>query len=51
MRPDKPNAPQYIMDITPAREELGYMPRYNYLDMLRDFKKEMQNAEVTGAVK
>lgn len=48
MRPDKPNAPQYIMDITPAREELGYMPRYNYLDMLRDFKKEMQNAEVTG---
>lgn len=40
-RPDKPNAPQYIMDVTPAKEELGYVPKYNYLDMLKDFKKEM----------
>ncbi len=48
MRPDKPNAPQYIMDITPAKEELGYEPQYNYLDMLRDLKKEMQEAEITG---
>ena len=48
MRPDKPNAPQYIMDITPAKEELGYKPKYNYLDMLRDFKREMQNVEVLG---
>ena len=48
MRPDKPNAPQYIMDITEAKEELGYEPQYNYLDMLRDFKKEMQEAEITG---
>lgn len=47
MRPDKPNAPQYIMDITPAMEELGYKPQYNYLDMLWDFKKEMQNATTT----
>ena len=48
MRPDKPNAPQYIMDITEAKEELGYEPQYNYLDMLRDLKKEMQEAEITG---
>lgn len=48
MRPDKPNAPQYIMDITPAVEELGYKPQYNYLDMLQDFKKEMQHAENMG---
>ena len=41
MRPDKPNAPQYIMDITPAIRELGYYPKYNYLEMLQDFKKEM----------
>lgn len=41
MRPDKPNAPQYVMDITPAVEELGYMPKYDYLSMLRDIKKEM----------
>ena len=41
MRPDKPNAPQYIMDIEPAVRELGYKPVYNYLDMLKDFKMEM----------
>lgn len=44
MCPDKPNAPQYIMDITPAREELGYVPKYDYITMLKDFKKEMEKA-------
>lgn len=39
--PDKPDAPQYIMDITPARLELGYEPKYDYLSSLKDFKKEM----------
>ena len=48
MRPDKPNAPQYIMDITPAIQELGYKPKYNYIEMLRDFKREMQYAENVG---
>lgn len=42
MRPDMPNAPQYIMDITPAREQLGYDPQYSYIDMLKDFKAEME---------
>ena len=42
LRPDKPNAPQYIMDITSAVEELGYKPQYSYLEMLCDFKREMQ---------
>lgn len=42
MRPDKLNAPQYVMDITSAVEELGYKPQYYYLDMLQDFKKEMK---------
>lgn len=41
MCPEKGNAPQYIMDITPAREELGYEPEYDYIAMLTDFKKEM----------
>ena len=41
MRPDKTNAPQYIMDITPAVQELGYAPEYDYIEMLEDFKKEM----------
>lgn len=43
MRPDKPNAPQYIMDITPAHEELGYEPQYDYISMLKDMKNEMEN--------
>lgn len=41
-RPDMPNAPQYIMDITPAVRYLNYKPEYDYLSMLRDFKKEME---------
>ncbi len=41
MCPEKSNAPQYIMDITPAREELGYKPQYDYISMLKDFKAEM----------
>lgn len=40
--PDKPNAPQYIMDISNAKTELGYRPKYGYEDMLWDIKKEMQ---------
>lgn len=41
MRPDKPDAPQYIMSIDNAREELGYKPVYSYLEMLKDMKEEM----------
>lgn len=41
-RPDMPNAPQYIMDITNAVNELGYHPEYDYLSMLKDFKFEME---------
>jgi len=41
--PDKPNAPQYIMDIEAAKKEIGYTPAYsNYLFMLEDYKREMQ---------
>lgn len=41
-KPEKPNAPQYIMDIEPAKKELGYIPKYDYINMLKDFKKEME---------
>lgn len=41
-RPDMPNAPQYIMDITAAVNELGYKPKYDYISMLKDFKEEME---------
>ena len=42
MRPDMPNAPQYIMYIENARKELGYNPRYSYINMLYDMKKEKE---------
>lgn len=42
LRSDRPNAPQYIMDISPARNELGYEPKYNYIEMLKDMKNEME---------
>lgn len=38
--PEKQNAPQYIMDITEAVNELGYYPKYSYIEMLEDMKKE-----------
>ena len=41
-QPDMPNAPQYIMDITAAVNELDYHPQYDYISMLEDFKKEMK---------
>lgn len=40
--PEKPDAPQYIMDITPAVNDLGYRPKYDYISLLKDFKREMQ---------
>lgn len=48
MRPDKPNAPQYIMDISNARKDLDYEPEYDYLSMLKDMKKEMEKAQQEG---
>ena len=42
MCPQMKNAPQYIMDISSAVDELGYKPKYDdYKKMLIDFKKEM----------
>lgn len=40
--PEKPDSREFIMDITNAKEELGYRPKYYYLDYLKDFKKEME---------
>jgi UDP-glucose 4-epimerase len=33
---------EYIMDISKTIISLGYKPKYNYLDYLRDFKNEME---------
>lgn len=40
--PEKPNAPQYIMDISNAVSELGYRPKFSYRDMLIDMKKQKE---------
>lgn len=40
-RPDMPDGPSYIMDITNSHELLGYKPEYLFHDFLLDFKKEM----------
>lgn len=40
--PDKPDSRNFVMDISNAQEELGYEPKYYYLDYLKDFKKEME---------
>ena len=40
-RKDKPNSPQYKMDIQNAKDELGYKPKYNYIERLKDLKLEM----------
>lgn len=42
IRPDKKNAPQYIMDIENAKLELGYQPKYDYISMLQDMKMESE---------
>lgn len=47
-RPDKPNAPQYIMDITNAVNDLDYKPIYNFKDALLDMKKESENIRGEG---
>ena len=41
-RPDKPNAREYVNDITKTIKELGYIPHYDYIAQLRDFKKYME---------
>lgn len=41
-RPEKPNALLNHLDISKTIEDLGYSPKYDYIDWLRDFKKEEQ---------
>jgi UDP-glucose 4-epimerase len=41
-RPDLPNAPQYIMDITSAVNDLGYHPKFDYISMLGDMLLELR---------
>ena len=44
-RPDKPNnTPSFLFDITKAKKDFGYAPRYtNYTDMMRDYRQELES--------
>ena len=41
--PDKPNALLNHLDISKTITDLGYCPKYSYVDWLKDFKSEMEN--------
>jgi len=40
--PDKPNARQFVHDISKTQTELGYTPEYDYTRLLNEFKHEME---------
>lgn len=41
-RPEKPSQTSYLYDIENAKKDLGYEPKYNYLQLLEDMKLEME---------
>lgn len=41
-RPDKPNARQFIHDISKTVKDLGYKQEYDYISLLSDFREEME---------
>lgn len=41
-KPDKPSIREYVYDISKAKKDLGYIPKYSYLKMLEDWKNEFQ---------
>lgn len=41
-KPDKGTFTSFVMDISNAKNELGYNPVYTYKEYLEDYKKEMQ---------
>jgi len=40
--PEKPGFVSFVMDIENAKKELGYVPEYDYISYLKDYKKEME---------
>lgn len=41
-RPDKPAGGGFLMDVTNAKEELGYEPKYDVEALFRNYKEEME---------
>lgn len=40
--PEKKDCDDFVMDIENAKEDLGYIPQYDYISYLKDYKKEME---------
>ena len=51
LRPDKPDALFNHLDISKTVKELGYSPKYSYIDWHKDFKKEMEEEEIRKTAK
>jgi UDP-glucose 4-epimerase len=41
-RADKPDSPEFILDISKTEQELGYKSQYDYVIALKDFKRERE---------
>ncbi|WP_394863325.1 NAD-dependent epimerase/dehydratase family protein [Paraclostridium bifermentans] len=41
-RPEKVSSGGFLMDVSNAKEELGYEPKYTVKDLFEDYKKEME---------
>lgn len=41
-KPDMPDGREYINDISKTKRDLGYEPKYNYYDLLIEYKKYME---------
>ena len=46
--PEKSTFTSFVMDIEPARRDLGYEPKYDYIAYLNDYKKEMEENRFEG---
>jgi UDP-glucose 4-epimerase len=45
-RPDKPNSIEpFLYDISKAKRDLGWYPKYSFAEMLVDYKKEMESGK------
>lgn len=45
--PQKKDCDDFVMDISNAKQELGYEPKYDYISYLEDYKKEMEQKRFT----
>lgn len=46
--PEKASFTSFVMDIENARKDLGYEPQYNYIEYLKDYKREMETNRFDG---